>query len=547
MSINRAEYKRFARFCLTVISSIILICPVASADWIYTVRPGDNLWDLTARYLRHMGYVPRLQSRNNIADPYKIPPGTKIRVPVSWLKLQPALVRAVNVSGEVTYRRASDRALVPVVVGQEFTTGDEIITAAGANVKLEFADGSTFVMREASQLLMDSLSAYGESGMVDTRMRLQRGRIKGDVNPAAGDSNYEVYTPAAATAVRGTDYRLGYSIEELVLRTEVLDGTVAVRGSGVSRSVRRNTGTVTRVGEPPEPPRRLLPAPAVASIATLYERVPLRISWQALRGAAGYRLQIAATPAFNTLLFDNTSDSNQIVGPDLPDGDYFMRLRGIDNAGLEGADAVLAFRVNARPEPPVIITPQAGQIVRLETPVFAWAQPDDAVSYHVQIARSEDFAAALVDIGAYQEVELEGDPVLEPGDYVWRVATRDTSGEIGPFSDPQPFNFQPTPTPETEIGETEISFVWPEGLPGERYRFQLSLNPSFTKIVHDVIVDESRVTLPRPGSAWYYLRIAVIDAAGQQAAFGKSQRITLPIQDYRSFIILTVIGVILAL
>lgn len=36
------------------------VAAVRADDWIYTVRPGDTLWDLTRRHLKHGGYVERL-------------------------------------------------------------------------------------------------------------------------------------------------------------------------------------------------------------------------------------------------------------------------------------------------------------------------------------------------------------------------------------------------------------------------------------------------------------------------------------------------------
>ena len=34
---------------------------VAAEEWVYTVRPGDNLWNLTERHLKSMEYVQELQ------------------------------------------------------------------------------------------------------------------------------------------------------------------------------------------------------------------------------------------------------------------------------------------------------------------------------------------------------------------------------------------------------------------------------------------------------------------------------------------------------
>ena len=66
-------------------------------------------------------------------------------------------------------------------------------------------------------------------------------------------------------------------------------------------------------------------------------------------------------------------------------------------------------------------------------------------------------------------------------------------------------------------------------------------------MVHEEVTAQNQVVLPRPGSGWYYLRIAVIDISGQQAPFGPAQRISVPIADFSPLIIFTVLGIILAL
>ena len=44
------------------------------------------------------------------------------------------------------------------------------------------------------------------------------------------------------------------------------------------------------------------------------------------------------------------------------------------------------------------------------------------------------------------------DQPLPPGEYFWQVATRSAEGEIGPFSDPQPFTrLEPAPVPEPAV------------------------------------------------------------------------------------------------
>ena len=79
-------------------------------DWVYAVRPGDNLWSLTQRHLKHLGYVSRLQAVNQVADPYRLPPGTRLRIPLVWARRRPGIARVVSHGGSGTLPGTAARA-----------------------------------------------------------------------------------------------------------------------------------------------------------------------------------------------------------------------------------------------------------------------------------------------------------------------------------------------------------------------------------------------------------------------------------------------------
>lgn len=92
---------KFVCWILFLTSLLTLSAQAAAEEWIYTVRPGDNLWNVSARHLTSMQYVKRLQQINRIPDAYTIPPGTKIRIPVAWTKQRTEGIsaRVVNIHG----------------------------------------------------------------------------------------------------------------------------------------------------------------------------------------------------------------------------------------------------------------------------------------------------------------------------------------------------------------------------------------------------------------------------------------------------------------
>lgn len=537
-----------------VIQAVIGLCSMLlgatayAQEWLYTVRPGDNIWNLTEEYLSDMRYWRRLQSLNQVTDPEHLPPGSRLRIPIAWLRVQPTVARIQEVRGEANVTLAATGQTIAASPDLPLHAGDKISTGQDGSATLQFGDGSSLLLQPDGELVMDMLTAFGESGMVDTRMRLQRGRVDSRAAPRQGPSTrYEIWTPAAVTAVRGTRYRVSTEADRPLSRAEVISGQVGVSGGGKTRLVPASFGTVAKVGVPPLPPVRLLSAPDVTGLPRLIERVPIGLEIPVLPGAVRYRVQISASDDFYTLLFDGISDSTRFRGPDLPDGEYTMRLRGIDSQGLEGLDGYHRFTLNARPEPPTLAEPKPETIVYDTAPTFQWSEPQQASSFHFQLADNTDFNAPLVDTADLSKATLTPDLDLQSGSYFWRVATRDTTGETGPFSDPQSFKLQPAPTVEPpKVDGNDMVLRW-SGLPGQHYQFQLAKDSRFEQIVVDTATSEPQVRIPRPESGFYYLRIATTDPDGYRGPYGPPQRITVPPESYWPLGIFAILVMVLAL
>lgn len=507
--------------------------------WVYTVRPGDTIWDLAERHTTSVLNWKRLQQLNRLPDEPALlmRSGRKLRFPLSILKHQPASAQIVQIQGQASLVRAADNSRHPVTPGMQLHSGDQVQTAADSNLLIRFADGSELLVSANSDLRMDSLSAYGTTGMVDTRIRLQGGQVDTQVQPNRGPgSRYEIITPAAVAAVRGTNFRVSSEHDQPVTRSEVLEGKVGVSGAGATQLVPAGFGLVAKAGTPPEKPRPLLPAPDLATVETLQQRLPLNFAWAETPKASAYRFQIAADAGFKSLLADGTTPTHRAFWKDLPDGDYVLRVRAIDADGLEGLNATQAFRVDARPEPPLLIGLVEGIVVRDATPEFGWSTAPDAQGYHLQVARDTRFTELLIDEAALQVNRYTPATPLEAGRYYWRMASIDAAGEQGPYSDAQGFEYKAIPdAPALEapaISADELAFRWTSAGAGLRYHFQLAEDEFFREIVLERNVDEPQLVTRRPASRRYYFRVRAIDDSGYAGPFGGTQQIDVPPGSY---------------
>ena len=510
------------------------VASTAAADpgpvWRYTVRPGDNIWNLSRRYLANWRRWPEVQALNGITQPRSIPPGTRLAIPLAWLRLQPAEATLETFKGSVALSRGDAHPLP--ASGMRLEMGDVIETGDDSSAVVAFADGSRVVLSEGARLELDRLGEYRRTGMVDTRLRLERGRLETRVEPAAGaGSHFEVWTPPAVSSVRGTDLRVGLDEAAERSATEVLAGIVRVSAAGTARRVGAAMGTVTRKGTPPPPPRELLGSPDPALLPTRLERLPLRLPMPPMEGAVRFRLTIASDERFEQRLAETIVEAGEAARLELVDGSYFARLRGIEADGLEGRDRVWRLMVNARPEPPAPLRPKREGKVREPRPEFGWSVPLDAATFDFELARSADFAAPLISASGLTEPVLTPDRDLGLGTWHWQLRTVDGEGEVGPWGDASTFQrVDPPADPGIEAVETDrgrLTIRLRKLEPGQKIRFEIAKRPDFAELRHAAVADEAVLVVPGlpPGDYWF--RAQIIEPDGYTSPFSTPQRITV--------------------
>ena len=334
------------RVVLTLLLTLALSFPnlVAAAEehWEYTFRPGDSLWKIAEEYttsVNNWGELLRINSIEQSTD-RTIAPGTRILIPVSMLKQQPAPALVIAVSGAVQLVRA-DGEQAELATGTELFSGDRVVTGERQSLRMQFADKSELQVLPNSEVVLDKLSHFKATGMVDTRIRLNTGGVRTRVIKQKPEDNYEIKTPAAITAVRGTTFRLS-SDDNQVSRTEVTEGLVVVSADQAEKDLNYGFGIVAEQGKPLPEPVKLLDPPKISDNQSS-DASKLQVSWVRLEGAEFYRYQLATDEKFDQLSIDSRTDNSEIQLDELTPGQYFLRVRGVDQFRLEGFDAVKSF------------------------------------------------------------------------------------------------------------------------------------------------------------------------------------------------------------
>lgn len=512
-----------------------------AGEWRYTVASGENLWSITQAHLQSLRYVEPLRQLNKIADPQRIPPGTELRIPIAWTRWQPLPIRIDAARGAAMLVRAGGE--VPAKPGTVLTDGDSLRTGPESSAMLAIEGRGQVLVSPGSELSVERARLYGRSGVADLRLRLNRGNAEPQVRNLLRGSRFEIVTPAAVTAVRGTDFRVGTLGDGRRARTELTQGRLAVSdaapGAG-TRGVELAPGQGAVAGAGPLKPTPLLPALDLSRTPELIDRLPAELPLPAAAGVVAWRAQVlgrgSTMPAF-----DGVVTQPRVRFPDLPDGRYTLRARGIDAQGLEGADAQRDFDIDARPEPPFLSEPAADAQLAEGKPVFRWTQSAMAgTRYRFQLAplqlasvmapdAGSALAAPSVDV-TLADAQWTPETALPPGRYRWRVRAIDPGEGPGPFSDLQSLRvLVPGPTLSAPaVSDDALVLRWRAAEGEARYELQLARDAGFSDIVASVVLPRAEATLARPPAGVYYLRARTVEADGAAGPYGAAQRIDVP-------------------
>jgi hypothetical protein len=522
--------QRVSALLLGLLICLQIAAPVRAADWQYRVRPGDTLWDLAARHMKPTVDWRRLQAHNRVADPYRLPPGTRLRFPVEWLRIQPREAVVMALHGDVRVRLRPDAPPVPATHGMRLPIGALLETGEDASATVEFADRSRTLVMSNTRVEFDRLSAYGATGMVDTRMRLQRGRTSNQVTPARGPaSRFIIETPSATSSVRGTRFRVASESDDAGAVTEVLEGQVSVQADRTRLDLPGGYGVHAgaSAGVPPTA-QSLLPAPRFES-APSEAHGGAEFAWAALSGAERYRVLVGHLAQPDALQLERVTSAPQIRLPALPPGEYLIAVRGIAASGLEGVDATHPLRVLPGPPAPLAlrVSDANGQVAR-PRPRFGWAEIEGAADYRVQIARDAGFGDLVEDPGPQRATRFRAARDLAPGLYYWRVGARDADGNQGAYSRAERFEVVPAPARELQMGDDERILRWQAEGDGTRYRVQVARRADFAKPAIDRMLDAPQMDLRDLGAGRWHVRVQAIEPDGYAAPFDTPQTIRLP-------------------
>ncbi len=498
---------------------------VTAPDFIYRTQPGDTLIGFARRALIEPQRWRELQQLNGITNARRIPVGTPLRVPVAWLRQSAVDVEVIDVIGAVSIGGR------PVQVGDRLAEGTALDTGQNGFLSLRTAEGAVVVLQSGTRVTLQRLRRYDGAGGHDTRLEMEAGRAESDV-PRGNVGRFEIVTPVAVGAVRGTEFRVAFDGTDRSARNEVVTGVVAVAGSGAAAGAETDVpagfGTRTDAAGLTSPPVKLLPAPVLNAPATRFEVPTGSFEIEPVPLAASYRVQVATDAAGRQVVAEQSAATTRIELAPLDDGEYWLRLRAIDANGLQGTDTVQRFEIRARPLPPQLDQPAAGSKQPVAAAMFRWQASDAAALHRLQLARDSEFTTIVAD----RDQLAGGDTTVTqvaPGDYFWRVAALRPDGSAGPWSATRAVSLKAgsaQPEPVTLVGKLAL-ISWPAEV-GQAHQLQVARAATFEKPVRDEQVTALTWQFEPPGPGTYFVRVRATDPDGYVGPWSEARSFDVP-------------------
>jgi hypothetical protein len=512
-------------FCLWSLSVTRAIqAEEAQEDWFYVTRPGDKLQEIGERFLAPGHEWFSLLKYNGLQDPFQLPPGTTLKIPVAWLQQSAQSATLAAVTHKVWIRRAHQQAFLRADVNDRVSVGDELRTADGT-ATLRFADGSETDVASHTRLILNRMTRFGSTGMMDTRVKLLEGSIENRVAPVQKPAGrYEVTTPGAVAAVRGTVFRL--HADDLQTRVEVLEGSVELSNAGASTRLESGEGTTNAEGPII---RQDLPAAPVMQVGALIQQLPLTVSWTSVQSAEAYRISLYDEVTGNRLL-EQTTVELALTLPPLKNGLYRLTVRAVAADLLEGPDAQSPFEVRQTAAPAALLKPDDGTTVDNVQPLFEWETGQPGLLSSLEISTQADFSTLLTRTGFAAVTAAHPEVQLPAGQYFWRVVTL-AGGDEFSYTSPRQLSIvgklRETRIISVNYTSDQVRVFWRQVSGAISYELQVAEDEFFHYVRNTLTLPDTNAILKLDAGKTWYVRVRAIGGPLTVSQFGEAEPVRI--------------------
>jgi len=487
----------------------------------------DTLIDLCKKYLKHPEKWQAIARLNRLAQPDRLSPGQTIAVPVEMLKAVPLEARVTFLKGTGFLKLTGGGEWLALHQGDVIRVGGSLKSGPESSIEVAFADGSQILLRENTEITVK----VAQQGMLHLLrvLYLEAGKVIARVKKATGrDSRFEIETPSALAAARGTEYRVGLD-EKATTRAELLESGINFSAMGETVPLGVEEGSVAKFREPPSPARKLLPPPDPVGLQGSYPESPLTLHFSAVEGASRYRAVLARDRGgMDTVKEGLIRPGEDFQASPEADGTYYVSASSIDSFGLEGRLSqpreVVLHKVARKVAVPAVAGPFDAARLQATRATITWQKVPGAAHYRLQIASERNFSSPVADAEGIEGTSY-ATGALTTGDYFVRLCASEKDGTVGEWSAVSSFSILQLPAPLLRQSKNAVKgwdFAWDPLQEGITCQLQLAADPGFATTILDRTQPEPQLHLGSalaPGT--YYVRVRGVDPQGHAGSYSE--------------------------
>ncbi len=418
---------------------------------VYIVAPGDTLWSIANENLKNPQDWKKLMTFNKMTDQTQLRVDQALRIPSELMAdfsaaPAPATVKPVDLPAAARTPAQDNKKTVATVregamaVEDVTAISNSAITVAATYGQVVQVNGEKRSKLKVNQTLSDkalirtgdksSVNIVDANGSVIVLLSDSEVILTQPLTLLQGEIEYKVAgnkelalvsTEAGSVSAQTAFFRVATAKAGKLMRVEVEQGAVVVANEKKHRRVSAGIAMQLEAGKPMTEPRQGLMRPDIANLSKSSVNGEANLKWSEIRDAKAYRAQLVYAADAYLVLFDERLNQPKLNWRNISPGRYNIRLRSVDENGLEGLNAQLPFIVHGTLNPPRSNSPVNGATLPTNKPWIAWSRIAEANSYVLQVARDAEFKTDLQEFSYQVRNYYKYSEALPPGEYYWRV------------------------------------------------------------------------------------------------------------------------------
>lgn len=261
------------------------------------------------------------------------------------------------------------------------------------------------------------------------------------------------------------------------------------------------------------------------------------MSWQAVPGAALYRVQVSTSSAFSPTAYTvDTVNTNATPPTELTNSTFFWRVAAADSSKALGPwSQVWSFRKTAG-EAPTGLSPADGASFTYPsgTPVLEWSPVAGVKTYKIQVDDNSSFLSPIVAPSTANTAYAVSAALTLGKPYYWRVWGVSLGGQETAKTDARQFTVDwpsSAPAPQTPANLATVSDVvlsWSQVAGAKDYLLEVSANGDFTNNVIDSQTVKGTQYSPTAtyANGGYFWRVSPRDTLNRQGLWSSTRQFT---------------------